>query len=409
MDNWMRRAQRWNQRQSERVPRDLAGKFMGNQPVQWSKLFSPKWWMGSTDPQSGHQSGGRWPFSDPTDPLHAAARMIHRFPGNAIRGMRRGAGGLKDTIAGHLETLKFGAMDAMSAADKGLGGAVSPVAGAIGGVLGKFVKFLGPLGAVIAGFFALHKVVGLLTEGVKHGAEAFQRAARMGGKIGAHAQVEAAFKSIGLEGMDISELQGQFNPRAKKFNVPDSDMILGAARAGQFGNMQQLTNMAEEFKEAMAAAKVSSEQLAFSAKATQVLSTQGSIISTEWKTMLSQLAAACYPLINLFEILAHGVLSLVNTFLKGINDIEQLLHLQPTTLDNFKQMGGSMGKSGPSFTSWEKMGFNFGQSANGPLDKIAINTRETVSAIKNLAKEIRSGGIPAYNVIGGLGPIPSTA
>jgi hypothetical protein len=215
-----------------------------------------------------------------------------------------------------------------------------------------------------------------------------------------------------MEGIDMSLLQGQFNPRAKKYGVPDTDMILGAARAGQFGNVQQLTNMAEEFKAAMKDASSSAKQMESSAKANQQLSAAGSAISREWHTLLSQMSADMYPVI-------YGLERFAVTLLKILNWMEE--H-SPTTLakralglipegSSFSQIGGMMGKTGPSFTSWEKMGFQFGKSANGPMENIANNTRETVKEIKELNKTLRSaaitGAISGWNMIHGVPTLPS--
>src|ERR1035437_1989433 len=282
---------------------------------------------------------------------------------------------------------------------------------------GLLTKLTSPLALVIAAFLVLHTVTKLLIEGIKHGAEAYQHAAKMGGDVGSHFALTEAFKAIGMEGIDTQALQGQFNPKAKKFGVPDSDMVLGAAKAGQFGNVQQLTNMSEEFKRAMERATDSAERMGKVAYTAQKITTAGSEVSVQWKTMLTQLAAAFYPLIRLIQGLSIGLVNAINTILEGINWLEKKLHIQPGVGPNFSQIGASMGKSGPSFTSWEKMGFQFGKSANDPLHNIASNTKETVRAINNLTKEFKGGGGSfggqraggSWNMLTGISSAPSMA
>jgi hypothetical protein len=106
-------------------------------------------------------------------------------------------------------------------------------------------------------------------------------------------------------------------------------------------------------------------------------------------------------------MLAIGTMQFVSVVMDSIVWLEQLLGL-PKGDQDFKQMGGAMGKSGPSFTSWEKMGFNFGKSANSPLENIASNTKDTVKAITTLAKEIKdAGGATAWNMLNGAPAFPS--
>ena len=266
---------------------------------------------------------------------------------------------------------------------------------------GLFAKFLPVIGAVIVAFHILHKVVEQLAEGIKHGAEAYQRGARLGGPVGAHFQAEQAFKAIGMEGMDLQELQGQFNPRAKKFGVPDSEMILGAARAGQLGNVQQLTNMSEEFKKAMRDGAANARQMEAASKTSQMLSMEAASIGREWDTMWTQISTVLMPVImNVFEQIKIPI-QMLNYVLEAIIKVATKIHLIHPPSD-FKQMGGSMGKSGPSFTSWEKMGFVFGNKATPEkhLQSISSNTAATVKAVNELARTI--GMMAGLKAVGGM-------
>lgn len=256
--------------------------------------------------------------------------------------------------------------------------------GFIGGLLDKFGPFKAAIAGVTAVMVGLKIAVHLLSEGIKHGAEAYQQAARYGKSVGSTFGIMQAFKSIGIESPDLSLLQGQFNPKSRRYDAPGTDQVLGAARAGQFGNMQQLLNMSDEFKEAMKDAAVNSEEMAIAAKATQNLNMDTSAIAREWKTLLSQTAAELYLPLHLFLSLIKSALAAENLKLQFFNSLLQKIGVIPKGGIN-SQFPGGQGGSVSQATAWEKMGFVFkGPKPEHSLQETARNTKDTVIAVNRL-------------------------
>lgn len=264
---------------------------------------------------------------------------------------------------------------------------------------GSSNKFVSAIGNVSQGFNLLKSVaielyvvfealklgVKLVLEGIKYGSDAYKRGAKFGNPIGKQNQLDNAFEAIGIESPDLSQLQGQFNKKSGKYEAPGTDVILGAARAGQFGNAQQLTNMAEEFRYAMNDGAQSAKQMEGAARATFYESMEISNITREWKTLLAQIATVLFPLIEGVLVLIKLSLEQINAALGVIIGLAQLLHVLPQggSLNDPVKIGGTSQKE--SVTSFGRMGFIIpGVNSNGPeqqLNDINRNTRDTVSKL----------------------------
>ena len=303
----------------------------------------------------------------------------------------------------------------------------------IGGILGRSanpsIRGIGNLMSnwksslviVTTAMLALHKAIRLLQEGVQHGAETYRNAARMGTAIGDNFAITSAFKAIGMESPDLSRLQGQFNQRANKFDAPGTDVILGAAKAGQFGNMQQLLNMSVEFKAAMADAVANGRQMAAIAQPLNQLSISTSELGREWKTLESQLA-------DLFEPVLYAVVESLKFLISSLNwAAEKLIHLGGniayllpggTVLGplfgsltprgsggDFHQIGGGRG-SAAGANAWEKMGFVMNGPSTNYQAQIADRTNTMSKTLKDVLKVLTT--IESHNA-GDLGgnSIPS--
>ena len=291
----------------------------------------------------------------------------------------------------------------------GLRGAMSTAAGGggIGGVVtalaGGFGKLFPIIGAVILAFGALHKVIKLLEEGIRHGAEAYQTAARQARSIRESVTLKQAFAEVGLVGGEEAAMtaMAQFNPRAKRTGVPGTSEVIGALRAAQFANIQQIVNMSEEFAEAMRMAEGAARQTEKAAKATQKESSGISAIGMEWKTLLTQLAAVTYPVIRLFEVLVIGLFRVINTVLEPLIRLGQLLHLIPEGVPGTARIAG-MNKSGGA-TAWEKIGFQFGTgkvtAMEETMEETAHNTK-TIAVNTTLIANALRGNLGAIGVLG---------
>lgn len=262
-------------------------------------------------------------------------------------------------------------------------------AGGGGGRLGRIaVALFGPLGpiigAVIAAFYALKFAIKFLIEGIEEGAKAYQHAAKLGSPVAGTFQQTAAFNAIGMESPDLSRLQGQFNKKAGRYEEPGTDVILGAARAGQLGNVQQLVNMSEEFKRNMADAAANSAEMAMSAKILSESSQLVSQVGREWHTLLAQIATIFTPIINL---LLEGL----KKWLSDLNLLSAVIialfkHIGILSKDiggNFNKIPG--GNNSPSHvTAWEKIGFVFKGHEHTYQKDIANNTKETAMNLRYL-------------------------
>src|ERR1035441_2612544 len=251
--------------------------------------------------------------------------------------------------SGIIRTLSNGLTEHIQGLSRGLRGGIGKIAG--GDMAGGWAALKPVIGQIIAAFLILRKVTELLAEGIKHGAEAYQQGARHGSGVGTAFQLKSAFAAIGMGGGEENAMlaMGQFNPKAKKMTLPGGEVI-GMMRAGQFAGAQQLTNMSKEFEVAMKDAASSARQMEESAKATQRLSMQTSAIGREWHTLWTQIAKDSQVYIGSILFLVKSGLQLANKWAEMMGKIGEFLHILPKDSTNFSQMGGAMGKSGPSFT-----------------------------------------------------------
>jgi len=304
--------------------------------------------------------------------------------------------------------------------------------------LGKALGPLGKLGivagAVVVSMMALRKAVELLVEGVKHGAETYQHAAKTATNVEKYSGIEAAFKEIGMETPDLGLLQGQFNKKAGKFEAPGSDVILGAARAGQLGDVQQLQNMAVEFKEAMKDGAANARQMGEVARDNMRTQSKISAVGREWNTLLSQLAAFLSPLINAIATITKDFLAVGNdimeiimplssifslfvdciipvidlfremadTITEVINWIYEKLHIKRDNNPSFtKLLAGASANAGQSQSnSWEKLGFNMkGSSSEQHLATVSKNSTAMVGLLTKLVIQMSLVSRPGNPIV----------
>lgn len=278
-----------------------------------------------------------------------------------------------------------------------LGGGIGGSGGG-GGLLGllsggSFSKMFPAVIALTAAFAALHKVVHILTEAIKHGAEAYQMGARHGGSVGASFQLKSAFEAIGMGGGAENAMMaiGQFNTKAKKTTLSGGEVI-GAMRAGQFANVQQLTNMSKEFEAAMRDAGDNARQMASAGKASQETNSQLVGIQREWQTLLTQISTELYPIIHSIADMIKSALEAMNALLEVSIKLKQILHIIPAGEPGKTRIPGMGTQPHSVVSAWEKIGFVFG---GGKLDyskEIAHNTKETNSILRDIQKGARIAG-----------------
>ena len=264
--------------------------------------------------------------------------------------------------------------------------------GGIGGGLGAVAGSLGPLvlaTAALTGAFVLLKgVVHILSEGIKEGAKAYQQAARYGKSVSKTFTVDSAFKAIGMETPDLSIIRGQLGGKGKGANetkIPDTEIILSAARAGELGNVQQLLNMANEFRKAMQDAANNARQMEYSSKATQNLSEQTSAIGREFKTMLAQIATDNYFTISLFLSAIQKLAAAINWIIEQSIKFKTAIGLIPENKSENKDQISGLGGSGgtqPTQGPWEKIGLLFKSPSEKPLNLIATNTSKIAQTME---------------------------
>lgn len=292
-----------------------------------------------------------------------------------------------------------------------LSGSSNKVVSSIGDVAQGFNLLKAVAIELFVAFEILKFAIKLLAEGIRNGAEAYQRGARFGNTVGSQYQTDSAFKAIGIDSPDLSQLQGQFNKKSGKYEAPGTDVILGAARAGQFGDSQQITNLASEFKEAMKDGAENAREMGNAAKANFRLAVQQTEIGREWKTLLSQLSAILSPLISFIQNFIKDTLHAWNEGLSMILVWLQRLKLIPLgNPDNaFTKVGGPSQKE--SVTSLGRLGFILPRAGGGrnepekQLVDINKNTRETVNKLSLVAaalatmgvRTIRTGLLPLQN------------
>jgi hypothetical protein len=247
----------------------------------------------------------------------------------------------------------------------------------------KMFQFSMFLAGVLAPLYAFHKAIQFLSKGMEKLGETYQMSARVARPASENVALKAAFAAAGLGGgeYEYQTAQQQFNPRARISTLPSSGEVIAAMRPAQYGNIQQLTNMAKQFDEAMKRAEDSARQMEASSAAGQRLALNGVIIGLKWNAMLEQLAETMSPVISLFQSLAEKLLGMVNESLEiwnffHKNKVDLIKPGQERTLG----MKGSGGHGG----TWEKMGFSFPNPANNVQQTIANNTGVIASAVKKI-------------------------
>ena len=325
-------------------------------------------------------------YSSPIGPGMAFGAANRQYGGGGI--------GYKSPIGpGLLHGEKWAGLKAslMSDAGGGMGGITGGWKTAMGGggfgglgsaLSGGFMKLIPLLGILYTAFNLLRKAAQLLAEGIKNGAEAYQKAARHANTVGASFQLKSAFAAIGLGGgeEDAMTAMGQFNPKARKTALSGGEVI-GAMRAAQFANIQQLTNMSEEFEAAMKDAEANARQMEASSKATMIMSMDMSAISREWHTLLTQVAADMYPILHGMFDDAKKLLQIFNYLEEITIRIKQMLHMIPAGEPGQERTAGMGNRAGMPTSAWEKMGFNFPGAKSDPLNQISKNTAATTQKL----------------------------
>jgi hypothetical protein len=152
-------------------------------------------------------------------------------------------------------------------------------------------------------------------------------------------------------------------------------------RAAQFANIQQLTNMSEEFEAAMKDAEANARQMEASSKATMIMSMDMSAISREWHTLLTQVAADMYPILHGMFDDAKKLLQIFNYLEEITIRIKQMLHMIPAGEPGQERTAGMGNRAGMPTSAWEKMGFNFPGAKSDPLNQISKNTAATTQKL----------------------------
>lgn len=302
----------------------------------------------------------------------------------------------------------------------GIGGLLNKGANSFGQ---KFSGFIPILAAVYGAFKLLKTEIDILANAIKNGAEAFTRAAKFGRAINQQFALDSAFKTIGLDSPDLALLQGQFNKKAGKFELPDSDAVLGAARASGYGDIQQLQNLLKEFTAVLKDSKQNSQQMAESARANFIMTVNFGRAGREFTTLLAQTATLLFPVLNNFlkelVVVIHKLNNLVE-HIKYIYNIEaeSLKTLFPKLSkffppipaggdEDFKKILASKGAPTPT-TSLEKIGFVFSTSSptNAYIKATATYTKDTVKGINEMIKIMRGLGIHINNPVLPLPNLP---
>lgn len=259
-------------------------------------------------------------------------------------------------------------------------------------------KLLGPILGISTAFLALKKVVDLLIEGLKHGTEAYLRAAKFGQTVQQSSNFSEAAKVLGVDSLDLAELQGQFNNKATKYNSGGTE--LGAGRANQFGQNQQLINLAKDFEAAMKDGAANARQMGEASRATYELNMNTSELSREWDTLLTQFVAMISPLIEFIEYNIKLLLEAENLLAEAWIWLEKILGLLPDDdSTKFKKTGGKGVTE--SFTSWERIGFTFNKNSGveNNIASTAKNTKDTVTSLQKLITSINTRNDSTYTTL----------
>lgn len=218
----------------------------------------------------------------------------------------------------------------------------------------------------------LKDIVEVLSIGIKHAAEEYQRAAETGMDIRKSSALEQAMKAVGVGGTPTYHMAGQTSAGG----------VISAARATGFGGAQQLQNMSKEFAAALKDGSAAARQMELSAKSGMLLNMDGIALSRELKTMWALLAANLQPLLHGFMQFMINMVKVINLWLEFLLKIKTFLGLVPTGEPGKARWpsGGAGGGGMPAITSWEKIGFKFGSASGGPtqaLQDIRGNTKES--------------------------------
>lgn len=241
--------------------------------------------------------------------------------------------------------------------------------------------------AIIGSLFALKA-------GIEHATEAYRLAAAQGLSVNTSNSIEGAFKAIGLNTPNLSnitQLLGKGN---------DADVILNAARAGQFGEEgQQLLNMSKDFRDALYLSTNSMRQMAAAAQSVAIINIQTADIGRQWRTLLAQIAEALQPLIFIVLALVEIFLRLANVLLEVLNFLNPLLQLEKILIPKQNNQNYNLGNITPhgETTSLEKLGFVMnGPSPTKNLADINKNTSGILIGINKLVN-IATGAGSAVN------------
>ena len=332
---------------------------------------------------------------------------------NPNQGMDKMFGPAAQRMMRRMRLMKGLGIDAIMGAVGGIGGAVNRGIGGIGGIhklIGKnededgggkstglmhilraagvpreyrmlfthFAKLGIVVAGVIIGLLALREAIKLLLEGIKEGSEAYKTAAAQGLDVRTSRNINQAFAAVGMQ---TPNLQGGVSYQLGQGR--DTEALLQAARSGQFGEQgQQLLNMADEFRRAMADSESSARQMEKSSKATFDMQMEMQSVIREWKTLLTQLSTNMYNTIQPFLDTAKYLLQAANIFYEVGIWMKQKLGILPTAGGNQQyQFKGGVG--GASTTSLEKLGFVM-NSARGPDKHLADISRNTGFMVTSL-------------------------
>jgi hypothetical protein len=294
-----------------------------------------------------------------------------------------------NTIAGLLRLLSPGGMSSYMGSTqlaRGLFGGVG--AGGGGGGLFAAAGAGGPeVALAAAALYAAFKLLKVVTEelidifkeGIQSGAKLFQEAASVGRSPVQLGQLQQTLQAVGISS-EVSRmllLYGQFGGPGGRMRGIDAvqGMRLGAQRAGQMGDLQQINNLSRYIAYAWDQTAAAARQSAGVAKTLFITSMVGSLLKTQWDTMKEQLSAIFAPLIGGALAQAVWLMKGFNAELEAIVVILQRLHLLPKGTTDNTQMHPMNWR--PAFNQFQRMGFVFGGGAAIGGDYAAQTARNT--------------------------------
>ncbi len=251
------------------------------------------------------------------------------------------------------------------------------------GFLKKVIdKLIETFGGLIIKAFGVYEALKKLLEGIQHAAEAFQLAARQALPVGESVALMNAMKAIGISGGATERMlaQAEFNRRSQRVGISGTEAMIGAARVSGFADIQQLTNMSKEFTLAMILGKDNAREMEKASGINLINSILWNQLTSEFKTLLSQLAAALGPIITLMELWAMTLLKAINYFLEMIIWLEDHIPGLKTLMDirpGTEHIPFGTGEGGGHSNAWGGMGFWIGGGPDQVLNEIAEHTKET--------------------------------